>query len=125
MDLSGLGFDPGPALHPPKPPPVPAPLPTPAHPGAPHKVFAGRIANTGEAFAAPAGQSLYASMAQAGLSWPVSCRNGTCRTCMAHLAAGSVVYDIAWPGLSLDEKREGYCLPCIARPASDVMLSPA
>lgn len=99
--------------------------PSTPHPGEPGEVFAGLLVTTGEAFTAPAGQSLFASMTEAGLSWPVSCRNGTCRTCLARLATGSVVYDIPWPGLSLDEKREGYCLPCIARPTSDVALLPA
>lgn len=88
-------------------------------------MFTGRIDGTGAAFAAPSHQTLFASMTQAGVSWPVSCRNGTCRTCLARLTAGSVVYDIPWPGLSLEEKRDGYCLPCIARPAADVALGPA
>ncbi len=93
-------------------------------PQEPDEVFVGRIVHTGKTFAAPAGQSLFASMTQAGLTWTVSCRNGTCRTCMARLTTGAVVYDIPWPGLSADEKRDGYCLPCIARPASDVALLP-
>ncbi len=88
------------------------------------EVFSGSIVDTGKTFSASARLSLYASMTQAGLTWPVSCRNGTCRTCMARLAAGSVVYDIPWPGLSVDEKRDGFCLPCIARPTSDVALLP-
>ena len=32
--------------------------------------------------------SLFAAMARAGIAWPVSCRNGTCRTCMARLLQG-------------------------------------
>ncbi len=35
---------------------------------------------------------------------------------------GSVTYPIEWPGLSLDEKLDGYILPCIARPSSDLVL---
>lgn len=90
----------------------------------PPKSFQGRIADTGETFAAVAARSLWASMAQAGVDWPVSCRNGTCRTCLARLTEGTVVYDVPWPGLSLEEKRDGYCLPCIARPASDITVLP-
>lgn len=86
-------------------------------------VFVGQLADTGQTFAAPSAQSLLASMMQAGLAWTVSCRNGTCRTCLARLTKGSVAYDIPWPGLSLDEKRDGYCLPCIARPTSDIAIS--
>ncbi len=51
-----------------------------------------------------------------------SCRNGTCRTCICRLAEGKVRYSIEWPGLSGDEKREGYILPCVAYPLSDVVI---
>ncbi len=85
--------------------------------------FAGQVQETGEIFAARKDQSLFASMTQAGITWPVSCRNGTCRTCIGRLAKGQVAYDIPWPGLSAEEKRDGYCLPCIAKPLCDVVLS--
>ncbi len=67
-------------------------------------------------------QSIFRSMAAAGIEWPESCRNGTCRTCLALLLEGAVVYDIHWPGLSAEEKAANYCLPCIARPVADVVL---
>jgi len=85
-------------------------------------VFKGLVQDTGAAFAAPADQSLFSSMRQAGIDWPVSCRNGTCRTCIGQLVTGEVAYDIPWPGLSLEEKRNGYCLPCIARPLCDFVI---
>ncbi len=66
--------------------------------------------------------SLFAAMTRADVAWPVSCRNGTCRTCLARLIEGQVRYDIPWPGLSADEKTEGYCLPCVARPVADVVI---
>jgi ferredoxin len=56
---------------------------------------------------------------------PSSCRNGTCRTCVCRLVQGSVVYTLEWPGLSAEEKAEGYVLPCVARPTSDVVLEQA
>jgi ferredoxin len=59
---------------------------------------------------------------QAGIALPSSCRNGTCRTCICLSRSGSVRYRIEWPGLSLDEKREGYILPCVAIPTSDLTL---
>lgn len=58
----------------------------------------------------------------AGIVLPSSCRNGTCRTCLCALPAGHVVYQVEWPGLSLDEKREGYTLPCVALARSDLTL---
>ncbi|MGA8786927.1 MAG: 2Fe-2S iron-sulfur cluster-binding protein, partial [Polaromonas sp.] len=51
-----------------------------------------------------------------------SCRNGACRSCICHLSSGQVVYRIEWPGLSMEEKREGYILPCVAYPSSDVVI---
>ena len=53
---------------------------------------------------------------------PSSCRNGTCRTCVCRLVSGEVAYTIEWPGLSAEEKTEGYVLPCVARPTSNVVL---
>ena len=53
---------------------------------------------------------------------PSSCRNGTCRTCVCRLVSGEVAYTIEWPGLSAEEKAEGYVLPCVARPTSNVVL---
>jgi len=53
---------------------------------------------------------------------PSSCRNGTCRTCMCRLISGEVRYDIEWPGLSPEEKAEGWILPCVAKPTSDVVI---
>jgi ferredoxin len=53
---------------------------------------------------------------------PSSCRNGTCRTCLCKLVSGEVRYTIEWPGLSAEEKAEGYVLPCVAQPVSDVVL---
>ena len=53
---------------------------------------------------------------------PSSCRNGTCRTCLCRLVSGEVTYSIEWPGLSAQEKSEGYVLPCVARPTTHVVL---
>jgi ferredoxin len=58
----------------------------------------------------------------AGVRLPSSCRNGTCRTCICRLASGAVSYRIEWPGLSREEKQEGYILPCVAYPESDLEL---
>lgn len=67
--------------------------------------------------------SLLLAAEQAGIELPSSCRNGTCRTCLCRLAEGTVVHTIAWPGLSLEEKRDGFILPCVARATSDVVLA--
>ena len=57
-----------------------------------------------------------------GVRMPSSCRNGTCRTCLCLMLSGAVRYRIEWPGLSPDEKRDGYILPCVAIATSDLEL---
>lgn len=51
-----------------------------------------------------------------------SCRNGTCRACRCRLLAGEIHYLIEWPGLSAEEKAEGWILPCVAQARSDLLL---
>ena len=51
-----------------------------------------------------------------------SCRAGTCRACMRRLLSGEIAYLIEWPGLSAEEKAEGWFLPCVARPCSDLVI---
>lgn len=73
-------------------------------------------------FTAAPGQTLLSSAEQHLLAWPSSCRNGTCRTCIGQLHSGAVRYAIDWPGLSAQEKAQGYVLPCVAYPTADVVL---
>lgn len=68
------------------------------------------------------GQTLLEAALSAGIRLRSSCRNGTCRECIARLVAGGVHYRIEWPGLSADEKAEGWVLPCVALPDGDVVL---
>jgi ferredoxin len=76
----------------------------------------------GASFSAPEGASLLQALEAAGLDMPSSCRNGTCRTCICRVRTGEVRHLIEWPGLSFDEKREGYILPCVAAARGDVVL---
>lgn len=85
-------------------------------------LFTGQVLPDGETFDAWANQPLLLSLEAGGIDWPNSCRNGTCRTCFSKLDSGQVRYDIDWPGLSAEEKAEGYVLPCVAHPCSDVSL---
>ncbi|MGE8476123.1 MAG: 2Fe-2S iron-sulfur cluster-binding protein, partial [Paraburkholderia hospita] len=48
--------------------------------------------------------------------------NGTCRTCLCRLVSGSVRYTVEWPGVSAEEKTQGYILPCVAVAQSDLVL---
>lgn len=65
-------------------------------------------------FEAAPGASVLAAADQAGLRLPSSCRNGSCRSCLCRMLSGRVRYLIEWPGLSREEKQEGYILPCVA-----------
>ena len=83
---------------------------------------AGR-ARAGQVFDAPDRQTLLASGRRAGLELPSACRAGTCRRCLIRLTGGSVRYTVDWPGLSAEERAEGWVLPCVACPASDLVVS--
>ena len=90
--------------------------------GAADGPFHARLQPSGRGFTAPADRTLLASALAAGIELPSSCRNGTCRTCLRPLHAGSVHYRIPWPGLLPEEKTGGWVLPCVAYPLSDVVL---
>lgn len=86
------------------------------------KNFRVTVQGAGWGFEAGAETSVLASAEAAGVVLPSSCRNGTCRACICRLAAGKVRYLVEWPGVSLDEKREGWILPCVAVAASDLVI---
>ncbi len=73
-------------------------------------------------FQAASDQPLLLSAAAAGIDFPTSCRNGTCRTCMKQLLSGRVTYRIEWPGLLAEEKADGWILPCVAHPETDLVI---
>lgn len=87
--------------------------------------FTARLAPSGQVFAAPADQPLLLAALAAGIVLPSACRNGTCRTCICQASAGAVAYRIEWPGLSAEEKAQGWVLPCVAYPLSDLTLRQA
>ena len=89
------------------------------------RIFSVVVQPAGLQFKAPATMPLLQAAEQAGvdgLKLYSSCRNGTCRTCICLMTSGEVAYRIEWPGLSLDEKREGFILPCVAYPLTDVVI---
>jgi ferredoxin len=76
----------------------------------------------GHAFEASAGETILQAALRAGVPLRSSCRNGTCRSCICRLECGTIAWEIEWPGLSAEEKREGWILPCVARAGSDLVL---
>lgn len=84
--------------------------------------FTARVLPSDVTFSVPPGLSLLEAALLDGVAMPNSCRNGTCRACASRLRAGAIRYRIEWPGLSLDEKDEGWILPCVACAVSDVVI---
>ena len=77
----------------------------------------------GESFEAAGDQTVLLAGLAAGIALPWSCRTGTCRTCIARLVQGRIEHRIPWPGLSYEEKAEGFILPCVAEPRSDLTIT--
>jgi ferredoxin len=81
-----------------------------------------RIEPQGWSLPVPAGLTLLEAAQQAGVRLARSCRNGTCRACLCRLVAGTVHYKVEWPGLSAEEKAQGWTLPCVALADGDVVI---
>lgn len=82
-----------------------------------------RLEPDGWTFACAPGQSVLEAGLAAGVEMESSCRNGTCRTCLCQLAQGTVDYRIDWPGVSAEERAEGWFLPCVAEARSDLVVN--
>lgn len=95
---------------------------SPSEPPALHQV---RVLPDGLEFHTDGVASVLESGLQGGVELPSSCRNGTCRECMCRLLSGSVRYRIDWPGLSAEEKAQGWFLPCVAVAQSDLQVEQA
>lgn len=84
--------------------------------------YQARVEPQGWVFEAPAHLTLMKAARRAGFDLPRSCQNGTCRACMCQMVSGQVRYRMEWPGLTAEEKEEGFILPCAALPLSDIVL---
>ena len=92
------------------------------HPPETANLFIGHTEPDSLQFDACSDRPLLVSLEQGGSDWPSSCRVGNCRTCIGQLQSGSVRYEIEWPGLAPEEHKQGYLLPCVAIPCSDVRI---
>ena len=86
------------------------------------QIFTVKVEPAGLQYDVEGDLSLLEAAEMSRVQLPSSCRNGTCRTCMCRLLSGEISYAIEWPGLTAEEKAEGYVLPCVARPLSNVVL---
>lgn len=84
--------------------------------------FTARIEGEDTQVDAWADRPLLESLEQGGVDWPSSCRSGTCGTCIGRLTQGQVRYEVQWYVLSDQDLEEGFVLPCVAYPTSDVTI---
>ncbi|WP_414441328.1 2Fe-2S iron-sulfur cluster-binding protein [Burkholderia sp. 22PA0106] len=84
--------------------------------------FRVRVEPLGASFDAPGSLSLLEAAGFEGLSLPRSCRNGVCRACLCRMVSGSVTYRVEWPGVTREERAQGWILPCVAVAASDLVI---
>ncbi|MBK0394235.1 2Fe-2S iron-sulfur cluster-binding protein [Ramlibacter algicola] len=82
-----------------------------------------QVREGGTVFEAREGEPVLLAAERAGLPWPSSCRNGTCRTCLRRLVTGQVAYPMDWPGVLAEERRAGWFLPCVARARTDLVVA--
>lgn len=110
------GHSAAPASAPTAPPPSAA---TSAGPSATHRLT---VQPGGWQLPVAPGQTLLRAARAAGLRLPSSCRNGSCRACMARLRSGRAHHTVDWPGLLAEEQAEGWILPCVACADSDLVI---
>ena len=68
-------------------------------------------------------EAILAAALRANLLLPYGCRDGACGSCKSTLVEGRVDYGAHAPATLTDiEKMQGYLLPCVARPLSNVTL---
>ncbi|HOB93456.1 MAG TPA: 2Fe-2S iron-sulfur cluster-binding protein [Aquabacterium sp.] len=68
------------------------------------------------------GQTLLLAALDGGVRLARSCRNGTCRTCLARVVSGQAHHTIDWPALLAEEKVDGWILPCVAAADGDLTI---
>ena len=68
------------------------------------------------------GSTLLDLAARHGVQIPYGCRQGHCGTCATRVLSGTVQMDVE-AGLTAEQKKAGYVLPCVSRAEGTVVLS--
>jgi ferredoxin-NADP reductase len=79
-----------------------------------------RFAATGRAVTADGSHTLLEMAEAEGVAIPSSCRSGVCQACRTRVADGDV--DCQSSVLDPEDRAEGFILPCVSWPQSDVVL---
>jgi len=81
------------------------------------------IEPSGHELIAESGESVLDAALRQGLALPYGCRNGACRSCKARILDGEVDYPDGVPrSLTALDTEQGFALPCMARPLSDLRV---
>jgi len=80
-----------------------------------------RFARSGVVYKTSPEETLLESSEKNGVLIPWGCRQGNCGTCMTKLVSGDVRMQ-PHEALSDQQRSQGYILPCVSRPLSDVTL---
>jgi CDP-4-dehydro-6-deoxyglucose reductase len=74
-------------------------------------------------FACDVDETILAAALRANLILPYGCRDGACGSCKSRLIAGEVTHSSFQPStLTEVEQKQGYILPCVARPTTDLVV---
>jgi CDP-4-dehydro-6-deoxyglucose reductase len=84
-------------------------------------MFQIRLKNTSHFSCSPEDTILMGAQKE-GVHLNYSCKTGRCKSCKAKLVEGSTLTISEEIGLSQEERKEGYILTCIRKPASDLKL---
>ena len=80
-----------------------------------------RFSRSGVSYSASPDQTLLESSDRNGLLIPSGCRQGSCGTCATKLLNGKVQMETE-EALNDELRSEGFILPCVSRPLSDITL---
>jgi ferredoxin-NADP reductase len=80
-----------------------------------------RLSRSGLTYRTSSGEMLLESAEQNGVLIPSGCRQGKCGTCATRLLSGKVQMQNE-EAMTEQMRRQGFILPCVSRPLSDVTL---
>lgn len=75
-----------------------------------------------KAFTQSSGQTVLDAAAKAGINLPYSCKTGRCSTCKCKVISGQSTANVDEPGLTEEEKSQGFILSCVRSATSDMLI---
>jgi len=78
----------------------------------------------GKTYTCAKNRPLLFTMQEQGVVIPYSCQQGICQSCLTKVVRGKVPAS-SQIGLTDEQKKHGYFLPCVCKPEEDLDLEPA